>query len=583
NPTQTPPITVTNPTQTPPITVTNPTQTPPITVISPTQTPPITVISPQENQEKTVINQPGNPEVTVINQQVNQQVTSTLESVEVPVTPIAPVTAIATPTPTPKPESSTLNPEDSQPRKIAPLDNPGGIGDRVLTIDPSITSQLSHSGVIPPKDSKTSTIVNPNGDQVLGYVPSPDRIFEQNNLQKTVWEIEKIRNQEFLEHLGVTANIPEQNVMINKFQNSLQTIQQKTGRRSGIIYLVSRSEQLEIILIPPLGQPIRYSVPAANRAALFPVVKQLRDEITNPRKINTNTYLPPAQQLYKWLFSQLEPDLEKLGIHTLLLSVDPGLRSLPFAALHDGKGFLIEKYNFSLIPSFSNTNTDYQSVRSASLLGMGRSEFVDQKPLPSVPLELQVINGEWRGQSFLNSTFTIDNLNSQHKQGGFRIVHLATHAEFLPGKSSNSYIQMWNYKLQLDRMESLNWRSPQVELLVLSACRTALGDREAELGFGGLAVKSGAKSALGSLWYVDDGGTLGLMSEFYNQLRGSIIKTEALQLAQQAMIAGKIRMTNRQLVTTNSTLNLPPNLQQSNRNFSHPYYWSSFTMIGNPW
>lgn len=74
----------------------------------------------------------------------------------------------------------------------------------------------------------------------------------------------------------------------------------------------------------------------------------------------------------------------------------------------------------------------------------------------------------------------------------------------------------------------MNWRNPQVELLVLSACRTALGDREAELGFGGLAVKSGAKSALGSLWYVDDGGTLGLISEFYGQLRGVTIKTEAL-------------------------------------------------------
>jgi len=138
--------------------------------------------------------------------------------------------------------------------------------------------------------------------------------------------------------------------------------------------------------------------------------------------------------------------------------------------------------------------------------------------------------------------------------------------------------------LQLDRMESLNWRNPQVDLLVLSACRTALGDREAELGFGGLAVKSGAKSALGSLWYVDDGGTLGLMSEFYHQLRGVTTKAEALQLAQQAIMSGKVRLENGQLVTTGGKLNLPAaNLQQANQNYSHPYYWSSFTMIGSPW
>ncbi|MCC3432825.1 MAG: CHAT domain-containing protein, partial [Microcoleus sp. PH2017_04_SCI_O_A] len=305
--------------------------------------------------------------------------------------------------------------------------------------------------------------------------------------------------------------------------------------------------------------------------------------ITNPAKIGTSSYLPSAQQLYQWAIAPLEKDLQNLGIDTLLLSVDPGLRSVPFAALHDGKGFLIQKYSFSLIPSFSLTNREYKTVRDATVLAMGRSEFVDNKPLPSVPIELEAISAQWRGQSFLNSSFTIDNLNSQHANKGFRIVHLATHANFTSGQPSNSYIQLWNYKLQLNDMESLNWRNPQVDLLVLSACRTALGDREAELGFGGLAVKSGAKSALGSLWYVDDGGTLGLMSEFYHQLRGGKTKAETLQLTQQAMIARQVRIENRQLVTTAGNLNLPNNIQQQTQDFSHPYYWSSFTLIGNPW
>ena len=497
-------------------------------------------------------------------------------------TPIAPVTTTSpAATPAPKRESSTLDAEGSR-RKIPPLDNPG-VANQVLTLDQSITSQLPPNYLKPQENPQPSSILNPASDRLLGYVPSPDRLFEENNLEKTIWGIEKTRNQEFSAYLGVKTNLPDENVLINQFQQTLRTIEQKTGKRSGIIYLVSRDEQLEIILVPPVGQPIRYSVPEANRAALFPAVKELRDEITIPRNLNTTTYLPAAQQLYKWSFARLEPDLERLGIRTLLLSVDPGLRSLPFAALHDGKGFLIEKYNFSLIPSFSTTNTDYQSVIGATVLAMGRSEFIEQKPLPSVPLELQRISAEWQGPSFLNSTFTIDNLNSQHAQRGFRIVHLATHAEFQPGKPSNSYIQLWNAKLPLDRLESLNWRNPQVELLVLSACRTALGDRDAELGFGGLAVKSGAKSALGSLWYVDDGGTLALMSEFYGQLRGATIKTEALQLAQQAMIAGKIRIENGQLVTTARNSTLPTNLKLENHNFSHPYYWSSFTMIGNPW
>jgi CHAT domain-containing protein len=484
----------------------------------------------------------------------------------------------------PAPQPSTLDAGDLQRRgKNSSLDNPGSVADRILTLDRTITSKLPTDLVPPSPASEQPPTVNPTSNLVLGYVPSPDRLFEGNDIQKTVWGIEEMRNQEFGEYLGVEANLPEEKILISTFQQTLQNIEQQTGKRSGIIYIVSREDRLELILVPPVGQPIHYSVPEANRAALFPTVQEFRKEITNPAKRATTSYLAAAQQLYKWAIAPLEKDLQNLGIQTLLLSVDPGLRSLPFAALHDGKGFLIEKYSFSLIPSFSSTNTDYKAVRDATVLAMGRSEFVDQQPLPSVPLELQAISAQGNGPSFLNSAFTIDNLNSEHAKGGFRIVHLATHAEFKPGKASNSYIQLWNSQLQLDRMESLNWRNPQVDLLVLSACRTALGDREAELGFGGLAVKSGAKSALGSLWYVDDGGTLALMSEFYHQLRGATTKAEALQLAQQAIMSGKVRLENGQLVTTGGKLNLPANLQQANQNFSHPYYWSSFTMIGSPW
>ncbi|MEG5066326.1 CHAT domain-containing protein, partial [Microcoleus sp. B3-A4] len=491
---------------------------------------------------------------------------------------------IATPaSPTPAPIASTPDPEDFlNRRRIPALDTPGPAAGQILRLDSSITSQLppDQPPAVPPRD--TPPPANPKG-LVLGYVPPPDRLFEGNDIDKIVLGIEQIRNQEFGEYLGVKANLPGQKVMRAQFQETLRKIEQQTGKRSCIIYIISRVDRLELILVPPVGLPIHYSVPEANRTALEPVVQELRDEITAARKRGSTSYLPSAQQLYKWAIAPLEKDLQNLGIQTLLLSVDPGLRSLPFAALHDGQGFLIQKYSFSLIPSFSLTNSNYRAVIDATVLAMGRSEFVDKNPLPNVPIELQAISAQWHGASFLNSTFTLDNLNSQHTKGGFRIVHLATHADFQPGKPSNSYIQLWNSQLRLNDMESLNWRKPQVDLLVLSSCRTALGDREAELGFGGLAVKSGAKSALGSLWYVDDGGTLGLMSEFYHQLRGTTTKAEALQLAQQAIMSGKLRLENGQLVTTGGKLNLPANLQQTNQNFSHPYYWSSFTMIGSPW
>jgi CHAT domain-containing protein len=120
--------------------------------------------------------------------------------------------------------------------------------------------------------------------------------------------------------------------------------------------------------------------------------------------------------------------------------------------------------------------------------------------------------------------------------------------------------------------------------MVLSACRTALGDEEAELGFTGLAVQTGVKSALGSLWYVSDEGTLGLMTGFYEQLQQSSLKAEALRQAQLAMIRGQVRLEGGYLITPNRRIALPPELADlSEKELTHPYYWSAFTLVGSPW
>jgi CHAT domain-containing protein len=123
-----------------------------------------------------------------------------------------------------------------------------------------------------------------------------------------------------------------------------------------------------------------------------------------------------------------------------------------------------------------------------------------------------------------------------------------------------------------------------VELLVLSACRTAFGDEDAELGFAGLAVLAGVKSALGSLWSVNDEGTLALMTTFYKQLKQFPVKAEALRRAQLAMLKGEVRLQKGQLVTDKGTIPLPPQLALlGDKNLTHPYYWSAFTLIGKPW
>jgi CHAT domain-containing protein len=281
----------------------------------------------------------------------------------------------------------------------------------------------------------------------------------------------------------------------------------------------------------------------------------------------------------------IEADLQAQQINNLAFIMDVGLRSVPIAALHDGTGFIVERYSVGLMPSLSLTDTNYVDVRNLHVLAMGADTFTDQEPLVAVPFELSTIVGKlWQGKSYLNEAFTLDNLKSARASESFGIIHLATHGVFLPGKTSNSYIQLWNAKLRLDQLRQLGWDNPSVELLVLSACQTAVGDEQAELGFAGLAVLAGVKSAMGSLWSVSDEGTLALMTTFYKQLKEVPVKAEALRLSQLAMLRGQVRVEKGQLVTDSGSFPLPPQLGlRGDIDLSHPYYWSAFTMIGNPW
>ncbi len=94
-----------------------------------------------------------------------------------------------------------------------------------------------------------------------------------------------------------------------------------------------------------------------------------------------------------------------------------------------------------------------------------------------------------------------------------------------------------------------------IELLVLSACQTAKGDRRSALGIAGIAAQAGARSTLATLWLVDAESTAQLMGEFYSCLKKGVSKAEALRQAQLTLL--------------------------SNPKYSHPFYWASFVLIGS--
>jgi CHAT domain-containing protein len=518
------------------------------------------------------------------------------------------------PPPTLPPSSPTVpNPPATTPTSSSTVPNSSST---LQTPSPTVPNPSS----TPPDKPSTSRKLPIPVSQLLPQEQSERQPPLQNKDLGTL-EIDKSFSDEFTQALGLAKTQP---ITLSEVQNRLRQIESATGIKPAIIYAVfvpspitplstaaqestsagqagiqsnvlrslnlessfsqtaSPQDRLELILITAQGKAIRRSV-NATRAEVIHMAEEFRSQVSD--RTNHTGFLIPAQQMYRWLTAPLERDLQQQNIQNLVYIMDAGLRSIPLAAMHNGKNFIIERYSVGLMPTFALTDTRYVDVKNTSVLAMGASQFMVQSPLPAVPMELSAIVGKlWSGKSYLNNSFTLENLRAARNAAPYGIIHLATHAEFNLNNPKNSYIQLWNSKLNLDQLRQLTLKKPSIELLVLSACRTALGDEQIELGFAGLAAQAGVKSVLGSLWYVSDEGTLGLMSEFYNKLKQAPIKAEALRQTQVAMLKGEVRLEEGKLMTSAGSLSLPPSLaRMGNNNFSHPYYWSAFTMIGNPW
>ena len=470
------------------------------------------------------------------------------------------------------------------------------------------TDQVSQSNLVSVNVANqfSSQLVN----QLLPPIPEPAIAIsgepECSSTDIGVYSREDRFTQEFEDYLGRRAGDRKSLIQTCK---ELSVITAATGVKPAIVYAsfvpgalpdwnqgissesptagageARDSDQLELVVVSEKG-PAIYRRLSVTRGELLKTAREFRRTVSDPLRRNSQAYLSTAQKLYSWLVAPYETALVDRQIQNLVFIMDAGLRTLPIGALHDGNQFLVEKYSLGLMPSLSLTDTRPTDLKQAEILAMGASEFADQQPLPAVPVELESIRQQqWRGKFLLNRDFTLNNLINERKAKPYGIVHLATHTEFAAGQPENSYIQLGDTRLRLDQIRQLGWDDPPVKLLVLSSCQTALGDLQAELGFAGLAYQTGVKSALATLWSVDDAGTLALMAKFYQQLRQAPIRSEALRQAQIAMLRKQVSLQDQQLSLPGLTLPLPPEFQGlPSLNLSHPYYWAGFTMVGNPW
>jgi len=424
----------------------------------------------------------------------------------------------------------------------------------------------------------------------VSFVPSSSDIIQSNHPQTSYQVSSTVTQQITTIHNDPPLINPQENVTTSVYKKS-KPFFLSVDRADSPVPLPKSTDELQLLMVTSQGVTPVKTITGATRRDIIKATRIFEQNLSNQSE--KEVYLPQAKQLYRSIIAPIEQQLQAQNIKNITFVLDDGLRTLPIAALYNEKTnkYLIENYSVGLMPSLSLTDLTprpRRAILNTKVLAMGSETFTDQKPLPAVPIELSEISQKiLTGSMFLNQDFTVDNLKKSLTSQEFNIVHLATHGEFQPGDRSNSFIYFSDQKLTLDQFSQLGLDNPKIDLLVLSACRTAFGDPDSELGFAGLAIKTGARTALGSLWNVSDEGTLALMTMFYDKLKTTPMKAESLRQAQLALLKGNITIRNNELILDNNLkIKLSPTLAKffkTNKDLRNPYYWSAFTLIGNPW
>jgi CHAT domain-containing protein len=321
------------------------------------------------------------------------------------------------------------------------------------------------------------------------------------------------------------------------------------------VYPILFSDRVELLL--SMSDGIRRFTVGVDREALTREVRAFRRML---EKRTTREYLPHARRLHDWLIRPLIPELERNRVSTLVFVPDGPLRTIPMASLHDGEDFLVKRFALASTPGLSLTDHRPIERKNVQVLANGLTEAVQGfSPLAHVSIEMDSIQALYGGTFLMNEEFLISNVKTELSKAPYSIVHVATHGQFA-SEADHTFLLAFDAKLTMDKLERFmglsNYREKPVELLTLSACQSAAGDDRAALGLAGIAVKAGARSALATLWFINDKASSLLIAEFYRQLKNPLIsKAEALRRAQLELIA--------------------------ERRYRHPGYWAPFLLIGN--
>ncbi|BBD62923.1 tetratricopeptide domain-containing protein (plasmid) [Nostoc sp. HK-01] len=349
-------------------------------------------------------------------------------------------------------------------------------------------------------------------------------------------------------------------VALNKIQNS--------NVAAAIIHIIDLTDTILVIVKSPGKPSYHHSV---DTSKVINHINALLELLQDPKLILTKERLIKfhSQVIYQQLIAPLESHLPNTG--TLAFVLDKSFQSLPMHLLHNGQDYWLANHSFTgtlgskipmpkallkqqlqaliaglYIPSPSLNDT--LAPQGASVLPQIKEEVEDVKKLTHSSLVL------------LNEEFTSKNFKQKISKTNFPIVHISTHGQFSSDIQRTGFLA-YDRQINIVEFDSLLRNKAQIspgtiELLVLSACQTAKGNRRSALGIAGVAVQAGARSTLASLWLVEAKSTVLLMQKFYLGLNNGLTKAEALRQAQLSL--------------------------KSNPKYSHPYYWAPFILVGSP-
>ena len=389
----------------------------------------------------------------------------------------------------------------------------------------------------------------------------------QRTLQRVRSVVELLKQTELQDYLGDRCVVAAENAA-------------GVGAGTAILYPIVFADRLEILLETSRGLA-RFTTAVSART-----LTRVANEMASKFRAAPRGGIEAAREIYDWIVRPLEPALAAESISMLVVVPDGVLRLVPFAALHDGKRYLVERVALATVPGLSMTNAPPAHERSSLALIAGLSEpgpVVERLPkgfaesllgeqatrsptkirealsLPGVKREVEGVSKMIRNDTLMDSQFTAARFERQFGAGRYGIVHIASHGVF-GGSASDSFIMTYDELLTMDRLQALigqsAGREAAIDLLTLSACETAEGDDRSPLGISGAALKAHAASAVGTLWPVEDTAAERVMQEFYSNLRDPRVgKAEAMRRAQEKLM--------------------------NDPQFAHPFFWAPFIVVGS--